>query len=43
MAETVSVAMLIEGGPSMIYGIEAIQAVGQCQYQYQYQYQEQGI
>ncbi|QDE33208.1 carboxymuconolactone decarboxylase family protein [Shewanella polaris] len=35
IAETVSVAMLMGGGPSMVYGIEAMQAVSQ--------YQEQGI
>ena len=35
IAETVSVAILMGGGPSMVYGIEAMQAVSQ--------YQEQGL
>ncbi|WP_243638332.1 carboxymuconolactone decarboxylase family protein [Shewanella frigidimarina] len=35
IAETVSVAILMGGGPSMVYGIEAMQAVSQ--------YQQQGL
>jgi len=35
IAETVSVAILMGGGPSMVYGIEAMQAMSQ--------YQEQGL
>lgn len=35
IAETVSVAILMGGGPSVVYGIEAMQALGQ--------YQEQGL
>lgn len=35
IAETVSVAILMGGGPSVVYGIEAMQALSQ--------YQEQGI
>ena len=35
IAETVSVAILMGGGPSVVYGIEALQAVGQ--------YQQQGL
>jgi AhpD family alkylhydroperoxidase len=35
IAETVSVAILMGGGPSMVYGIEAMQALSQ--------YQEQGL
>ncbi len=35
IAETVSVAILMGGGPSVVYGIEAMQAVEQ--------YQEQGL
>jgi AhpD family alkylhydroperoxidase len=35
IAETVSVAILMGGGPSVVYGIEAMQAVSQ--------YQEQGL
>lgn len=35
IAETVSVAILMGGGPSVVYGIEAMQALSQ--------YQEQGL
>lgn len=35
IAETVSVAILMGGGPSMVYGIEAMQAMSQ--------FQEQGL
>ncbi len=35
IAETISVAILMGGGPSVVYGIEALQAVGQ--------YQEKGL
>ena len=35
IAETVSVAILMGGGPSVVYGIEALQALSQ--------YQEQGL
>ncbi len=35
IAETVSVAILMGGGPSVVYGIEAMQALAQ--------YQEQGL
>lgn len=35
IAETVSVSILMGGGPSMVYGIEAMQALSQ--------YQEQGL
>jgi len=31
IAETVSVAIMMGGGPSVVYGIEAIQALGQVQ------------
>ena len=33
IAETVSVAILMGGGPSVVYGIEAMQALGQYQAQ----------
>ena len=35
IAETISVAILMGGGPSVVYGIEALQALGQ--------YEEQGL
>jgi len=35
VAETVAVAILMGGGPSVVYGIEAMQALSQ--------YQEQGL